>query len=103
MPGNAAFMKWLNDHDLTVELFHETICGEAPTKQFFPLATDAHTAKLATLLHNTKGVADAGILRMFQTGNSKDGRKAPEVIFSRESFYIWNVPIEEGDLAYLIN
>jgi hypothetical protein len=40
---------------------------------------------------------------MFQTGNGKDGRKAPEVIFSRESFYIWNVPIGEGDLAYLIN
>ena len=23
MPGNAAFMKWLNDHDLTIELFHQ--------------------------------------------------------------------------------
>lgn len=40
---------------------------------------------------------------MFQTGNGKDGRKAPEVIFSRETFYIWNVPIGDGDLAYLIN
>ena len=23
MPGNAAFMKWLNDHDLTLELFDQ--------------------------------------------------------------------------------
>jgi hypothetical protein len=35
--------------------------------------------------------------------NSKDGRKAPEVLFERDSLYIWNVPITNGDLRYVIN
>jgi len=103
MPGNAAFMKWLNDHDLTVQLFHDVVRGEAAGKQFFPLATESQIAKLATFLFNKNGIADAGILRMFQAANGKDARKATEVIFSRECFYVWNVSIGEGDLSYLIN
>ena len=43
------------------------------------------------------------VFRMFQSVNGKDSRKTTEVLFSRESFYIWNVPIGEGDLAYLVN
>ena len=35
--------------------------------------------------------------------NSKDGRKAPEVVFDRDSFYVWNVPIAKGDLGYVMN
>ena len=42
--------------------------------------------------------------RLCQTHpNSKDGRKAPEVLFERDSLYIWNIPITNGDLRYVIN
>ena len=33
----------------------------------------------------------------------EDGRKAPEVLFERESFYLWNVHISRGDLNYVMS
>ena len=35
--------------------------------------------------------------------NSKDGRKTPEVLFERDSFYLWNVLMENGDLSYVMS
>ena len=35
--------------------------------------------------------------------NPKDGRKAPEVLFERESFYLWNVSLKKGDLSYVMS
>ena len=34
--------------------------------------------------------------------HSKEGRKAPEILFERESVYIWNVQISNGDLNYVL-
>jgi len=104
MAGNPVFMKWLADHSLNIDEFHKVIKGEMNAKPFFPFASEPHQSRLANLLYSAKGEADAGILRLCQnSANSKDGRKAPEVLFERESFYLWNVSHEKGDLSYVMN
>ena len=35
--------------------------------------------------------------------SSKDGKKAPDVLFERESFYLWNVQMSKGDLNYVMS
>jgi len=104
MSGNPVFVSWLSDHKITVDEFHRIIKGEMVPKTFFPLPGESHQARLGNLLYGPNGDADAGILRLCQNpANSKDGRKAPEVVFERESFYLWNIHISKGDLSYLMN
>ena len=105
MAGNPHFMKWLKDHGLTVDLFRQVIAGEAPMRPFFPLMGPQHQAKVAFLFpqSSSKSGSDGGVLRLFAGHpNSKEGRKAPEVIFERESVYIWNVQMAGGDLNYVL-
>ena len=105
MAGNPHFMKWLKEHGLTVDLFRQVIAGEAPMRAFFPLMGPQHQAKLAFLFPQTSSSSgsDGGVLRLFAGHpNSKEGRKAPEVIFERESVYIWNVQMTGGDLNYVL-
>ena len=57
---------------------------------------------MAALFPSAAG-ADAGLLRLFQGHpHSKEGRKAPEVLFERETVYIWNVQMAGGDLNYVL-
>lgn len=110
MVDNPIFSKWLREHSLTLDKFLSVVEGRAPPLPFFPVlpADQQLPARLAYFLPprftGRGGGADAGILRLCQTHpNSKDGRKAPEVLFERDSLYIWNVPITSGDLRYVIN
>ena len=67
MAGNLYFVKWLKDHNLTVEEFHRVVRGEINPKPFFPLPGECHQARLASLLPGHMGPgggADAGILRL---------------------------------------
>jgi len=69
------------------------------------LAGEQHQAKVAYLFPQTssKTGSDGGVLRLFGGHpNSKEGRKAPEVLFERESVYIWNVQLKSGDLNYVL-
>ena len=105
MAGNPHFMKWCRDLGLTVDLFRQVIAGEAQIRQFFPLAGDQHQARLAYLFpqSSSKAGSDGGVLRLFAGHpHSKEGRKAPEVLFERESVFIWNVQITNGDLNYVL-
>jgi len=105
MAGNPHFMKWCKEHGLTVDLFRQVIAGEAQVRPFFPLAGDQHQAKVAYLFpqSSSKTGSDGGVLRLFGGHpNSKEGRKAPEVLFERESVYIWNVQLASGDLNYVL-
>jgi len=107
MAGNPVFVKWLKDHSLTIDEFNKVVKGELGPKLFFPLSNvdTLHQARLVTLLNSGKEEgADAGILRL-ATGpmTPEDGRKAPEVLFERESFYLWNVHISRGDLNYVMS
>ena len=105
MAGNPHFMKWCSGHGLTVDLFRQVIAGEAQIRPFFPLAGDQHQARVAYLFpqSSTKTGSDGGVLRLFAGHpNSKEGRKAPEVLFERDSVYIWNVQISNGDLNYVL-
>ena len=105
MAGNPHFMKWCKEHGLTVDLFRQVIAGEAQVRPFFPLAGEQHQAKVAYLFpqSSSKTGSDGGVLRLFGGHpNSKEGRKAPEVLFERESVYIWNVQLASGDLNYVL-
>ena len=105
MAGNPHFMKWCQGHGLTVDLFRQVIAGEAQIRPFFPLAGEQLQARVAYLFpqSSTKTGSDGGVLRLFAGHpNSKEGRKAPEVLFERDSVYIWNVQISNGDLNYVL-
>ena len=105
MAGNPHFSRWCREHGLTVDLFRQVTNGEAPTRQFFPLAGEQHQAKLAYLFPQSasKTGSDGGVLRLFAGHpNSKEGRKAPEILFERDSVFIWNVQITDGDLNYVL-
>ena len=105
MAGNPHFMKWCKELGLTVDIFRQVIAGEAQIRQFFPLSGEQHQARLAYLFpqSSSKTGSDGGVLRLFAGHpNSKEGRKAPEVLFERDSVYIWNVQITNGDLNYVL-
>merc|ERR1719471_1869497 len=105
MAGNPHFMKWCRDLGLSVDLFRQVIAGEAQMRQFFPLSGEQHQARLAYLFpqSSSKTGSDGGVLRLFAGHpHSKEGRKAPEVLFERDSVYIWNVQISNGDLNYVL-
>ena len=98
-------MKWCKDHGLSIDLFRQVIAGEAHIRPFFPLCSDQHQARVAYLFpqSSSKTGSDGGVLRLFAGyPNSKEGRKAPEVLFERDSVYIWNVAIANGDLNYVL-
>ena len=66
MAGNLYFVKWLKEHNLTVEEFYNVIKGEISPRPYFPLPGEGHQARLASLLPGHMGMgggADAGILR----------------------------------------
>lgn len=105
MAGNPHFMKWLGEHNLTVDKFRQVIAGESQVRPYFPLLGPQHQAKVAYLFpqNSSKSGSDGGVLKIFGGHpNTKEGRKAPEVLFDRESVYIWNVQIASGDLNYVL-
>lgn len=105
MAGNPHFMKWCKEHGLSVDLFRQVIAGEAQIRPFFPLVSEQHQARVAYLFpqSSSKTGSDGGVLRLFAGHpHSKEGRKAPEVLFERDSVYIWNVQITNGDLNYVL-
>jgi len=101
MAGNPHFMKWLQEHNLTIDIFMECVGGAAKPKPFFPIAGEQQNAKVLYLLpgqSNKKGGgADAGILKVAQ-----GSLQHKTVLFERESVYLWNVQIKNGDLNFFM-
>ena len=102
MAGNPIFMKWLSNHNMTIELFMSVVAGTASPLAFFPLVGEQQNAKVVCLLPGGQGKkgggSETGILKITQ--GSLNGKM---VLFERESVYLWNVLLKSGDLNYFMN
>lgn len=94
------FQKWLASHDLDVAKFRACVDGKLEVKPYFPLPLEQQCARIVHFYpskRNLKGQGtEAGILKVHQGSLMKK-----DVLFERDSVYIWGVHFRKGDLKYI--
>lgn len=99
---NKDFCVWLQNHDFkTLAAFERVVSGEEKPKPFFPIAQETQIGRIMHLYPCVKNKVgegvDCGIIKIQQGSLAKK-----DVLFERESIYLWGVNFRGGDITYFL-